>query len=290
MERRMVNKLQSYHCCFHDNYFKNIITKYFQFNYINIVINAANRNYKVDLFYNEIDKIYQIGVIGYGGIFPAPQSCFVLEEIIVNLKIIHDIDIKKIIIPPLFPCELSVENLNKYLKTEMTTQIIVMQEFRELGYRLFKGSVRTDIRCAEKNQITVHCYNKNNRSELMFFYDLYIKTMKKVNANYCISLPLIEDLLNDERNAELYLAYYNGKIVSGSIILKSKNNIFYWINASDSVSLKFKPNHKVLSHIITKYSDIDYINLGFSHSDTLRQFKKTWGAKDFKYYVFEKAF
>ena len=50
---------------------------------------------KVDLFYNEIDKIYQIGVIGYGGIFPAPQSCFVLEEIIFNLKIIHDIDIKK---------------------------------------------------------------------------------------------------------------------------------------------------------------------------------------------------
>ncbi|WP_172399313.1 GNAT family N-acetyltransferase [Gilliamella apicola] len=114
--------------------------------------------------------------------------------------------------------------------------------------------------------------------------------MKKVNANYCISLPLIEDLLNDERNAELYFAYYNGKIVSGSIILKSKNNIFYWINASDSVSLKFKPNHKVLSHIITKYSDIDYINLGGSHSDTLRQFKKTWVAKDFKYYVFEKAF
>lgn len=114
--------------------------------------------------------------------------------------------------------------------------------------------------------------------------------MKKVNANYCISLPLIEDLLNDERNAELFLAYYNGKIVSGSIILKSKNNIFYWINASDSVSLKFKQNHKVLSHIITKYSDIDYINLGGSHSDTLRQFKKTWGAKDFKYYVFEKAF
>lgn len=152
MERRMVNKLQSYHYCFHDDYFKNIITKYFQFYYINIVINAANRNYKVDLFYNEIDKIYQIGVIGYGGIFPAPQSCFVLEEIIFNLKIIHDIDIKKIIIPPLFPCELSVENLNKYLKTEMTTQIIVMQEFRELGYRLFKGSVRTNIRCAEKNK------------------------------------------------------------------------------------------------------------------------------------------
>ncbi len=50
---------------------------------------------KVDLFYNEIDKIYQIGVIGYGSIFPAPQSCFVLEEIIFNLKIIHDIDIKK---------------------------------------------------------------------------------------------------------------------------------------------------------------------------------------------------
>ena len=98
-----------------------------------------------------------------------------------------------------------------------------------------------------KKQITVHCYNKNNRSELMFFYDLYIKTMKKVNANYCINLPLIEDLLN-------------------------------------------KPNRKVLSHIITKYSDIDYINLGGSHSDTLRQFKKTWGAKDFKYYVFEKSF
>lgn len=176
------------------------------------------------------------------------------------------------------------------MKTEMTTQIIVMQEFRELGHNLFKGSVRTDIRCAEKNQITVHRYNKSNRRDLMLFYDLYIKTMEKVQAKYCISLPLIEDLLNDERNAELYLAHYNDKIVSGSIILKSKNNIFYWINASDSISLKFKPNHKVLSHIINEYSDMDYINLGFSHSDTLRQFKKTWGAKDFKYYVFEKLF
>ena len=114
-----------------------------------------------------------------------------------------------------------------------------------------------------KKQITVHCYNKNNRSELMFFYDLYIKTMKKVNANYCISLPLIEDLLNDERNTELYLAYYNGKIVSGSIILKSKNNIFYWINASDSVSLKFKPNHKVLSILLLSIQILIISTWGF---------------------------
>lgn len=275
-------KYSSSFTAFNEKQFKTLISKYLDFTYIPTSIVWEDIDYDIDLFFNLKDNAYQIGAVGYGGIYPTPSSLEILKIIIE--KLCKKFLITKITLPPFFDCDLTCLELPKYVKQKKLTSILILDEYRQMGQSIFKDSVRTDIRYADKNEIKVELF-KDNNNDFEQFYQVYKETMQRVRASYQTPKKLILELL-DTHLCELYLAKYKGSVIGGSVILKSHNNIFYWINACDSAYFKLRPNYKIIYTIIKSYMHYDFINWGYSHTESLRKFKQSWGSKEIQYYVF----
>ena len=280
----MIMKYSSF-TAFNEKEFKVLISKHLDFTYIPTMIVCNNVNYEIDLFFNSKDNFYQIGGVGYGGIHPNPSSIEILKIIIEELS--DKFIINKIIFPPFFDSDLACLELPKYIKQKKITSILMLNDYRQMGDSIFKNSVRTDIRYADKSGLQVDLF-KGDENDFEQFYQVYKETMQRVQAFYQTPKELILDLL-DTNLSELYIAKYGGKVVGGSIILKSNKNIFYWINACDPTYFKFRPNYKIIHTIIKSYMHYDFINWGYSHTESLRRFKQSWGSKEIQYYVFKKA-
>lgn len=261
------------------------IDKYLNFDYIPCQVKFKDKEYTINLFKNDNNE-YQIGVIGYGAIFPFPDTGEKFKELI-DYIINNYGKLVKITLPPFL--KVSNEFLEKlsseYEITTLETAILDLDQYRHISDSMFKGSVRTDINYSINHNIIVKkCTLKEEIDE---FYIFYKETMDRVGSTYYTPKEMMINLILEEKNAYLLLAKLKNKIVAGSIFLENKNHVFYWINASIYKYRHLRGNYLILKEAIDKSSleGKKFFNFGYSHNENIRKTKLGWGCNLQRYFT-----
>lgn len=243
--------------------------------------------YRIMLFRNYAGNTIITYNIGYSVIEPFPNSISELDKIFSILKKRYpelSYDIKTV---PMINFDISGNSTNLKVIKRLSTQVLQLDKYRLYGDKVFKGSVRTDIRRAGENNLELEeCSNIQDLEEfLKIFEDSKIHN----NSNYNLDFNVLYELLNHNKLFKLILAKdSNREIVSGSAFIFSETNVFYWFNANVFEKRHYRANYMILSYIIDKYKNYEYINMGYSASKSIEKFKKAWGAEDYYYYFLSK--
>jgi len=280
--------MEKYYCTFHEEYFIKTICKHLHFEFISCDVRVNGTVYWLPVFFNTELKKYQIGAVGYGGIFPFPKEFQLFSLILKEASDKLNVNFDKIILPPYFKYdEFNAASLDDYGVSMLSTSVLDLAEYREKGWNIFKGSVRTNIRYAINHNVVVK--EAASENEIEDFYSLYTESIKRINGSYLTPIALIKDLMIEKEKVKLYLAYNDKyEVIAGNVLLISNNNVFYWINATSYEHRFLKPNHLIINNFIEKYKDYDYINFGYSHFASLKRFKETLNCKDEAYYILTK--
>lgn len=115
-------------------------------------------------------------------------------------------------------------------------------------FKNLRKDTRWRIKQSEKMGVTV--YQGQEEKDVKDFYEL-LKTMsrkkKMTISNYSFFLTLWEQVLKEHRLGTLVMASYNGRLLSGIILLRHGERAVYAWGASESESLdRISKNHLVL--------------------------------------------
>ena len=151
---------------------------------------------------------------------------------------------------------------------------------------------RNMVRKAEKNGVEI--VEAKNKNDLGIFYELYLKTMKKLGSPPQ-PYKFFETIWNlfYPRNLIILLATCNGRCISGNLFFIHKDTIHHAYNCSLKEYLGFGQNNLLQWYIIKWGSE-----KGFKHLDFGRTrenagnvlFKKRWGGELVKMPYFYKFY
>ncbi|WP_427051720.1 peptidoglycan bridge formation glycyltransferase FemA/FemB family protein [Paenibacillus sp. TC-CSREp1] len=263
--------------------FAALVGQYLDFEYVPVEVCCKGQVYAISLYKNTKTQSYQIGAVGYGGIIPFPESLPDFLDIIDIISESYGM-ISQITLPPMGEHILSWDMTRSgFDRQVMDTYILDFAEYREQKDMLFKGSVRTDIRFAEKAGVYVRLYD--SEQELQQFYEIYKSTMERVQASYLTPYELLKELLHYSHEARLYIALTEqNRVIAGSVFLQNEDNLFYWINASHSEFRNLRGNYLILKQAIDDaYATKSYLNFGYSHNPNIAKSKLGWGCHIQKY-------
>jgi lipid II:glycine glycyltransferase (peptidoglycan interpeptide bridge formation enzyme) len=106
----------------------------------------------------------------------------------------------------------------------------------------FHNKTRYNIRVAVKNNVTV---SLGNREDLKRFHEIMVETGAR-DEFVIRTLEYFEkmyDVMAPTDNLRLYLAHYEGKIISGTIALKYGDKVWYLYGASSNDYRNVMPNY-----------------------------------------------
>lgn len=268
--------------------FQNIFCKSKGLELITEIVEIGNEMYKILLFRDYSSNTILTYNIGYTAIEPFPNSIGRLDEIFSILKKKYpelSCDIKTV---PMDNFDITSNNTKLKVFNKLSTQVLQLDKYRINGEKMFKGSVRTDIRRAREFNLELE--ECSNKQDLERFLKIFEESKIHNNSKYNLDYNALCDLLKYNNLFKLVLAKdLNGEIISGSAFVFSDSNIFYWFNANVYEKRFYRANYLILSYIIEKYRNYDYINMGYSASKNIEKFKKSWGAEDFYYYVIKET-
>lgn len=104
----------------------------------------------------------------------------------------------------------------------------------------FHSKTRYNIRVAQKNGVEVKI---EGLDKVKTFYEIMLETGMRDNF---VTRPLsyFENMLTSlGQNARLYMAYYEGKIIAGTIAIKYGNKVWYLYGASSNAFRNVMPNY-----------------------------------------------
>jgi hypothetical protein len=276
-----------YYSPFHECSFCQLIDKYLDFKFIEYFVEYENITYEISVFQNK-NGLYQIGAVGYGYVFPFPEEFRVFKYLLEQIRKTFG-EVLKIILPPFINvniCNWPLSEMGFKINIKYTA-ILNLNKYKVAGDMSFKGRVRTDIRYSIKNGVYSREYETQN--DLLIFYNIYLDTMKRLNASYYTPFKMIEDAITKSKIAKLYLAIYQDNIIAGSIFLQSAYQSFYWINASEYKYRNLRGNYNILQYVVNKNANhnIKTINFGYSHNQNILNTKLAWGCSLVEYYDIE---
>lgn len=117
-------------------------------------------------------------------------------------------------------------------------------------FKGFHSKTRYNIRLAEKRGVKIK--EKCSKSDLEVFYEILKITAERdgfLIRSYPYYEALWEDLI-EKGLANLFMAYYNGQAVSGTIALVFGDKTWYVYGASDNEHRKHMPNYLLQWHMI----------------------------------------
>lgn len=151
----------------------------------------------------------------------------------------------------------------------------------------YHHKTRNMVRKAERE--TTVSWETPTSDKVTIFYDLYLKTMRKIGA---VALPLKFFQKTAEYfpgESRLIMAKVNGRIGSCLWIFKFEKKIYIWANGSEQNLLSSGANYAVYDQAI-KYAcqkKYNQIILGASDPDSPQAFfKRRWGAKETPVYIY----
>lgn len=130
------------------------------------------------------------------------------------------------------------------------------------------GSVRTSIRKAQKNSLSIR--HATSEEDLKAFFHLHVNVRKHKYRMVAQPYRFFQNIWNaliTTGNGKLLVASYNDEIVAASIFLHWQGTLYYKFNASNPNMLWLNPNEPLLWEGIQYGKEIGCRQLDFGLSD-----------------------
>ena len=149
-----------------------------------------------------------------------------------------------------------------YEYTERFTHVLNTNCDIDSIWNAYNKRVRGAVRKAEKSGVEVT--ETDDHKDLKTFYDMYIKTVKRLGGTPK-PLTLMQSLLKNGI-AKLVIAKYSDRIIAGLLYLYFNKTVTLWCEASIPDFLKYRPNNAIFHHIINWacQEGYDYVDFGAS--------------------------
>jgi hypothetical protein len=156
------------------------------------------------------------------------------------------------------------------------------------GFDVISSNMSRDHRRGVKKAIEhgVSTRTASSIEDWLDYYQVYEKTVNRWGNRLLgdkYSWSLFHDIFRrNSPNVELWLATYQGKVVSGELCFHSKTHFVSWHGASLDTYFNIKPRHLLLSEAIKNACEKGYFWFDFNPSAGLqgvRAFKEGFGAQ-----------
>lgn len=135
-------------------------------------------------------------------------------------------------------------------------------------------------------------------AEINAFFDIYIETMERVNADAfyfdCFDLDYFHKLLSlEDARANLLLAYKDGEVVAGSFFIATRNFMQYHVAGTKAQYMNDTPMKLIIdeARLLANQMKLQYLHLGGgvngTDEDSLFQFKAGFSDYTFHYKVWK---
>ena len=118
------------------------------------------------------------------------------------------------------------------------------------------------------------------------FYTLYVKTLNRINAKQYFKFSLTNLEKIQKRWGEIWEIEKNNKIICSYIILKTDNELFYFLGANDTDALNNGFSTllftKIANHYVNNNNKILFLGGG---QKGVHQFKSGFSKKRFPYFI-----
>jgi len=235
-------------------------TQYFDFitpyGYTGPYFNRNTSNEDIDNFWNSVDKWYL-------------ENSVVSEFIRFNLDG-NDRNYNGSIIPTML---------------NIKGKIIDSEE----QWRNFEHKVRKNVKKAKRENLSCRVFHMNDMSqeEIQNFYDIYIHTMHRTNADekFFFSFENVSMFINrNPENSAICNIYHKDRIVSSELILISNDCIFSFLGGTDENYFDKRPNDFLKFEMINwaRENNIKYYVLGggYGYEDGIYKYKKSFFPND----------
>lgn len=172
-------------------------------------------------------------------------------------------------------------------KTDASTWVLDTTRSYDEIFSSFHQKTRNQIRKAAKCGVSYK--EVTTASEVAVCYKIYGELLKKHGVATGLNQETFVALLG-KPSIDFIAAYYHNKIIAFSVFLASRNEIFYWVNASDRTYSKLNATNGILNLVLEKAalsSTVKKVNLGaVPRGNTgLKHFKERWGTIEQRYNI-----
>ncbi len=158
----------------------------------------------------------------------------------------------------------------------------------ETQWNNFKPKVRNNYRKALQHNLSIKIYYQNiAKSEIEAFYNIYIKTMQRTNADIKYFLPLsyfTDFISRNPENCALALVFKDDITISGELILVSSDTLYSFMGGTLADYFNCRPNDFLKIEIMkwARATNKKYYVLGggITDKDNLYKYKKSFFSKD----------
>jgi len=179
----------------------------------------------------------------------------------------------------------------RFRSIKVTTHIIYITGGHGAVREGYSDSLKKALKQAESRGVKV--YTLTEQSELRPFYQLYLKTSRKVGIKpkpYSL-FRAIFDYMVPKGYAQFYLARSELEAVAGQVILKNRRMAIAWQEGYREDAINLRPINALLDKAIrdATLQRIRVFNLGPSPTSRpgIVKFKESFGAKPYEFKIYE---
>ena len=149
-----------------------------------------------------------------------------------------------------------------YERIDHFTHLLKTNGDVESLWHAYNKRVRGAVRKAEKSGVTVT--DTDTKEALSAFYEMYLMTVKRLGGTpkpYALMQALLQ-----RKIAKLAIATHDGTIIAGLLYLRFNRTVTLWCEASEPMSLKYRPNNAIFHHIIKQacHEQYEWVDFGAS--------------------------
>lgn len=163
----------------------------------------------------------------------------------------------------------------------------------ETQWSSFDHKVRKNVKRAQRENLVCKVFYKNEitTKEILDFYNIYIKTMERTNADAKFFYPLSDFesfIKNNPLNSVICNIYLEDKIISSELVLVSEDSIFSFLGGTDENYFDKRPNDFLKYEMINwaRNNGKRYYILGggYGYEDGIFKYKKSFFPNDIEQY------
>jgi predicted N-acyltransferase len=174
-----------------------------------------------------------------------------------------------------------------YITTSSCTFILdTKRPFADVWAKSFNHKTRNKVWKSQKEGVLVK--QGDSISDLDDYYNLYVRTMRKL-----ATLPRPQSFFNEiclqlSDYKRLFIAMYQGKAIAGKFVFIFNKKMHFWGAVSDERFLSLAPNNALYSYAIQWACEhnLDCVDFGRTAPDSPHfLFKKHWGGREIPLYT-----
>ncbi|HWJ29535.1 MAG TPA: hypothetical protein VNS32_23555 [Flavisolibacter sp.] len=196
---------------------------------------------------------------------------------------------------PLIEQQYCFKGLGTVIKLNKTVAIDLSLPL-DMQRQQYRKSNKSEINQLRKSGYTIRKANTSN--EIDAFYDIYINTMQRVNADpfyfNCFDLEYFYKLLIlDDARPNLLLAYKDEEIIAGGVFIATEKFMQYHVAGTKNGHMKATPMKLIIdeARLLGNQMNLKYLHLGGgvngTDTDSLFQFKAGFSDYTFHYQIWK---